>query len=284
MWTASVASPHERAWREALAGFADPARFTTAFYQANVAGKPRLEGARSALEQLGVADAAARAPAYAVAKQALVDRLIAEGSFEAFPDAVRLAADLHAAGLRLALASSSKNTGTMLRRLTLADGRPLLSIFDADLSGRDVRRGKPDPELFLLAAEALAIPPAQCLVVEDAPAGIAAARAAGMAALGIARLGDEALLRAAGADLVVTSLDQVDVARPGGHRRVAHPARRGDARMLDALEPTRRPRLDSGHEGYNVLHREQRSNRASPWATASWACGPRARSAAVPLG
>ena len=61
-------------------------------------------------------------------------------------------------------------------------------------------------------SEALAIPPAQCLVVEDAPAGITAARAAGMAALGIARLGDEALLRAASADLVVTSLDQVDVA------------------------------------------------------------------------
>ena len=73
-------------------------------------------------------------------------------------------------------------------------------------------RGKPDPALFLLAAEALAVPPTRCLVVEDAPAGIAAARAAGMAALGIARLGDEALLRAAGAGLVVTSLDQVDVA------------------------------------------------------------------------
>ena len=72
--------------------------------------------------------------------------------------------------------------------------------------------GKPDPALFLLAAETLGVPPAQCLVVEDAPAGIAAARAGGMAALGIARLGDEALLRAAGAGLVVTSLDQVDIA------------------------------------------------------------------------
>ena len=125
---------------------------------------------------------------------------------------MRLAAALRAAGLRLALASSSRNTGAMLRRLALADGRPLLSIFDADVSGRDVPRGKPDPALFLLAAEALGIPPARCLVVEDAPAGIAAARAAGMAALGIARLGDEALLRAAGAGLVVTDLDQLDVA------------------------------------------------------------------------
>ena len=86
-----VASPHERAWREALAGYADPARFTTEFYQAHVAGKPRLDGARATLEGLGVPEAAARAPEYARKKQALIDRLIAEGSFEAFPDAVRFA-------------------------------------------------------------------------------------------------------------------------------------------------------------------------------------------------
>jgi beta-phosphoglucomutase-like phosphatase (HAD superfamily) len=207
-----VASPHERAWREALAGFADPALFTTEFYQANVAGKRRLDGARATLEGLGVPQAAARVPEYAAKKQALIDRLIAEGDFEAFPDAVRLAAALHEAGLRLALASSSKNVAAMLRRLTLPNGGPLLSIFDKDLSGTDVPRGKPDPALFLLAAKALNVPPAQCLVVEDAPAGIEAARAGGMAGLGIARLNDEALLRAASADLVVTSLDQVDVA------------------------------------------------------------------------
>jgi HAD superfamily hydrolase (TIGR01509 family) len=207
-----VASPHEQAWREALAGYADPARFTTGFYQARVAGKPRLDGARATREGLGVPDAAARAPEYARQKQALIDLLIAEGSFEAFPDAVRFADGLHAAGLRLALASSSKNAAAMLRRLSLPDGRPLLSIFDADLSGTDVPRGKPDPALFLLAAKALNVPPAQCVVVEDAPAGIAAARAGGMASVGIARLGDEAMLRAAEADLVVTSLDQVDTA------------------------------------------------------------------------
>lgn len=207
-----VASPHERAWREALDGYADPARFTTAFYQVHVAGKPRLDGARAALEGLGVAEAAARASAYARRKQALIDRLIAEGSFNAFPDALRFADGLHAAGLRLALASSSKNAAAMLRRLSLADGRPLLSIFEADLSGTDVPRGKPDPALFLLAAKALKLPPAQCVVVEDAPAGIAAARAGGMASVGIARLGDAAMLQAAGADLVVTSLDHVDAA------------------------------------------------------------------------
>src|SRR5690349_3031175 len=124
-----VASPHERAWREALAGYADPARFTTEFYQAHVAGKPRLDGARATLEGLGVPEAAARAPEYATKKQALIDLLIAAGSFAAFPDAVRFADGLHTAGLLLALASSSKNVAAMLRRLSLPDGRPLLSIF-----------------------------------------------------------------------------------------------------------------------------------------------------------
>lgn len=138
-----VASPHERAWREALAGFADPSGFTTEFYQAHVAGRPRMDVARAALEGLGAPDAAARAPAYAAAKQALIERLITDGAFESFPDAVRFAAALHAAGVRLALASSSKNAPAMLRRLPLPDGRTLLSIFDADLNGREVPRGKP---------------------------------------------------------------------------------------------------------------------------------------------
>ena len=48
-----LASPHERAWREALQGFANPNRFTSAMYQAHVAGKPRLSGARAALQALG---------------------------------------------------------------------------------------------------------------------------------------------------------------------------------------------------------------------------------------
>ncbi len=207
-----VDSPHERAWREALAGFADPSGFTTAFYQAHVAGKPRMEGARAVLERLGGPGAAAGTEAYATAKQALIDRLIEDGSFEAFLDAVRLAGALHAAGLKLALASSSKNAEAMLRQISLPDGRALMSVFDADLSGREVPHGKPDPALFLLAAEALGVAPQRCVVVEDAPSGIRAARAGGMAALGIARLDDAALLRDAGADLVLTSLDELDVA------------------------------------------------------------------------
>ena len=124
----------------------------------------------------------------------------------------------------------------------------LLSIFDADLSGTDVPRGKPDPALLLLAAQALKVPPAQCVVMEDAPAGIAAARAGGMASVGIARLGDEALLQGAQADLVVTSLNQVD-ATAVLDGILAYPASNGDARpCVTPFEPTSDPRWVLTHE------------------------------------
>jgi len=208
-----LASPHERAWREALQGFAEPDRFTTALYQAHVAGKPRLSGARAALEALGVPDAERQAAAYAERKQERLEALIAAGSVEAYADALRFVQAVGALGWPMAAASSSKNANRMMQPIRLASGQGMLDAFSANVCGRDLRRGKPDPEIFLLAAVELGMLPKHCFVVEDAPAGIEAARAGGMAALGIARLGDAALLQAAGADLVVTSLDDVAVDR-----------------------------------------------------------------------
>lgn len=204
-----LASPHERAWREALQGFGDPRRFTTAMYQAEVAGKPRADGARAALEALGVSDAGRQAPAYARSKQARLEKLIRAGAVEAFPDALRFVRAVQALGWPMAVASSSKNADQMMRPVRLASGEGLLDAFGANVCGRDLRRGKPDPEIFLLAAAELRVAPTHCFVAEDAPAGVEAARAGGMVALGVARLGDAALLRAAGADLVVASLDDV---------------------------------------------------------------------------
>jgi hypothetical protein len=65
--------------------------------------------------------------------------------------------------------------------------------------GRDLRQGKPNPEIFLLAAAELRIAPAHCFVAEYAPAGIEAAKAGRMMGLGVARLGDAVPLRTAGA-------------------------------------------------------------------------------------
>lgn len=219
-----LASPHERAWREALVGFADPAGFTTAVYQTRVAGKPRLSGARAALEALGVPDAERRAVDYAARKQRRLEELIQAGSVAAFPDALRFVQSVAALGWPMAVASSSKNARAMLRPILLGNGRGLLAAFGVDVCGRDLRHGKPDPEIFLLAAVELRVPPANCFVVEDAPAGIHAARAGGMAGLGVARLNDAALLRAEAADLVVTSLDEVALDELAAGRLCRRPA------------------------------------------------------------
>ncbi len=206
-----LASPHEQAWREALTGLADPARFTTAVYQAAVAGKPRMAGALAALVALGVPDAAAQVGAYADRKQAKLELLIADGHVAAFPDALRFVAAVSALGWPMAVASSSKNAIAMLRQIRLADGRELLPLFSANVCGRDLRHGKPNPEIFQIAAKELHMTPGHCFVAEDAPAGVQAARAGGMAALGVARLHDAAGLHAAQADIVVTSLDDVSI-------------------------------------------------------------------------
>lgn len=98
-------------------------------------------------------------------------------------------------GVRIALGSASKNSQIILNRLKIAD------IFDAIVDGNKVSRAKPDPEVFLVAAQELDLKPEDCIVFEDAEAGIAAARAAGMRTVGI---GSREALR--DADIVVPGL------------------------------------------------------------------------------
>lgn len=84
--------------------------------------------------------------------------------------------------------------------------------FAAIVAMEDTRRGKPDPEVFLMGAKKLGLAPARCIVLEDAPVGIQAAKAGGMRAVGVTFVGHHSAekLRAAGADLVVPSLEQVN--------------------------------------------------------------------------
>ena len=86
---------------------------------------------------------------------------------------------LRARGLLLAVGSSSKNAKFILERIGLGD------YFDAVSDGTNISRSKPDPEVFLKAAEFLGMPAADCLVVEDAVSGVDAAHNAGMAAASV---------------------------------------------------------------------------------------------------
>ena len=227
-----VASPHERAWCDTLRRLFDtewrgilsqtsyaPERYTTAVYQEHVSGKPRMSGAVAALRYFGVPDAAERAKRYAECKQEQLIVLIDAGEFTPFPDGSRFMLAVKEMGLHLAAASSSKNADLFLTQLrpdtsrgtyrTVSAETTLLDMFEANVCGRDFKEGKPHPEIFQTAAKELGLSTDVCFVVEDATSGIQAAKAGGMAALGVARLDDEALLREAGADLVVTSLDDV---------------------------------------------------------------------------
>jgi beta-phosphoglucomutase len=234
-----VDSPHEKAWREALRELMEsdwrdirdrttwtPEAFTPHVYQEYMSGKPRASGARAALDYFNVPDAEDRVAAYAQRKQEMVVRLIEAGDFSAYPDALRFVIATKDAGMLIADASSSKNAGLFLRQIrldtfaqeqgisspSLRPGLSLLDYFDADVSGRDFAHGKPDPEIFLTAAHELGVEPRYAMVLEDASAGVEAAKAGGMAAIGIARAHDAELLAAADADIVVTSLDDVDTA------------------------------------------------------------------------
>lgn len=118
--------------------------------------------------------------ALAEEKNALYRASLADMSPDDLPQDVRRTLDaLRAAGLRLAIGSSSRNTRFILERLGLAD------FFDAVSDGTNITRSKPDPQVFLMAADFLGLPPARCLVVEDAQSGIAAAKAGGFDSAGV---------------------------------------------------------------------------------------------------
>jgi len=221
-----VDSPHEKAWRESLRELMEsewsdvrdrtswsPEAFTSRVYEEQMSGKPRLAGARAALEYFHIPDDEEehRLLQYAERKQTMVVRLIEAGDFTAYPDALRFIIAVKDAGLRVAAASSSKNANLFLRQIrldsfandqgiwsdTLRPGLTLLDYFDADVSGRDFAHGKPDPEMFLTAAHELGVEPKRAIVIEDASAGVQAAKAGRMGAIGIARKDDAELLAAA---------------------------------------------------------------------------------------
>jgi HAD superfamily hydrolase (TIGR01509 family) len=125
---------------------------------------------------------------------------LAAGHLKPFPGVMRLLKHLHARGHGLALASSGD-------RVKVAFGMQALSLdgtFGAVVCGNDVTRSKPDPEIYLLAAQRLQTPPAACVAIEDAPAGVEAAKRAGMRCIAVTNSVAREQLRQA--DLIVTSL------------------------------------------------------------------------------
>jgi beta-phosphoglucomutase len=108
----------------------------------------------------------------------LVNQMTAE---EILPGVTDFLNDLNASGIKIALGSASKNARTILEKINL------LNQFDAIVDGTLVQKAKPDPEVFLLAAHMLDVAPENCVVFEDAVAGVEAAKNAGMYCVGVGK-------------------------------------------------------------------------------------------------
>jgi beta-phosphoglucomutase len=119
---------------------------------------------------------------------------------EILPGAKEFLEACRAAGLKTALGSASKNSTTILNNIKIVD------LFDAIIDGNHVSKSKPDPEVFLKGAEAVGVVPADCVVFEDAIAGIQAAINGGMKSVGI---GSPDVLTKA--DMVVSGLDEMTI-------------------------------------------------------------------------
>lgn len=121
-------------------------------------------------------------------------------SNDILPGVINLLMSLIARNIKIAIGSSSKNTPFILDQIGLATN------FDAIADGNSIKNSKPDPEVFLLAAKMLGVDPEECVVIEDAQAGIDAAKAAGMKAVGIG-----SAAHCVNADLKLNDLTDLDL-------------------------------------------------------------------------
>jgi beta-phosphoglucomutase len=195
-----TAELHFRAWEEVCRehgrGFTR-ADFAATFGQRNPEIIRKLFGDR--FDAAGIAALGER-------KEVLY-RAAAEKGMELLPGVHALLEDLHRAGFVQAIGSSAPRANLeLILRLTGIE-----RFFDAIIGMEETQRGKPDPQVFQVAAEKLGVPPSSCVVLEDAVAGVQAARAGGMKCIAVRFVGHHPVtaLREAGADLVVETLEQV---------------------------------------------------------------------------
>lgn len=172
---------HYRAWKQLADRIGVPFDRTV---NNRLRGVSRMESLEIILEKSPVAYSEAEKQAMAAEKNEIYRTLLAQMSPRDLSDEVRETLErLRAAGLRLAIGSSSKNTPLILGRIGLDNW------FDAVSDGNNITHSKPDPEVFLKAAGMLQLSPADCLVVEDALSGAQAGHAGGFA---VACVGDAA--------------------------------------------------------------------------------------------
>ena len=207
-----TAEIHERAWAELFAPWA----FDGNDYLTYVDGRPRYEGVRTFLASRGVelpwgdpSDPPGDSTICALGnrKDAMFNAVLGRQGIEPYPGTLRVMDVLDRAGIPSAIVSSSKNAGAVLRAAGITER--FAAVVDGVVAVEHHLPGKPDPAMFVHAAESLGVSPADAAVVEDASSGVASGRAGDFAmVIGVDRGGNREALVAAGADIVVEDLDE----------------------------------------------------------------------------
>jgi trehalose-phosphatase len=218
-------------------------------YLLYVDGKPRFDGVRSFLESRGIGLPEGgedddpdqdTVRGLGMRKNRIFLDVLEREPVETFDDAVAQLRRWREQGLGTALITSSRNGRRVLAAAGLEEDFHV--IVDGEDAARLGIRGKPAPDIFLHAARELGVEPARAIVVEDAISGVEAGRAGDFGlVVGVARNGEEGL-RAAGADVVVRDLRDVDGRTAGGERDPAGSggsAQEVAARLMDELEARR---------------------------------------------
>ncbi|HDQ25841.1 MAG TPA: beta-phosphoglucomutase family hydrolase [bacterium] len=186
---------HHLSWREVFKKYGVN-NFTFSDFKEKIDGMPREKGVMKILPGIKPAEV----KKIAAMKQFYFSKFLKEKKVKIFCSTIRLIRTCRKKGIKTAMASSSRNA----RPILIREG--LFKLFDADAKGAYIKKGKPFPDIFLRAAALLKVKPAECVVFEDAPAGIRAAVSAGMKSVGVDRDGKQCFT---GADMVVTDLSEV---------------------------------------------------------------------------
>lgn len=215
-----TASVHETAWKRMFDGFLktlppaegeDHRPFENEDYRRFVDGRPRFDGALGFLTSRGVHVPSETVDALAVQKDTDFQNILEQEGVRLLPGAVSLLNALRLAGFRTAVVSASRNCSAVLSRVGLTDH------FDARVDGVIAAElglpGKPDPAVYLEAAQRLRTAPSRSVVVEDALAGVEAGRRGGFGlVVGVDRAGHGQELLDHGADVIVRDLAGIDLA------------------------------------------------------------------------
>jgi beta-phosphoglucomutase len=188
---------HYKSWKRMFNEYGH--EFSFEDYKQKVDGIPRYDGAKAILTELNDDEIKVAGDK----KQGYFREMLDSEEIPRYDTTIKLISDLQAAGVKVGVISSSKNCPHVLKKIGLYDE------LDTVISGSDITIGKPNPQIFLMAAERLGAEPADCVVFEDAVLGVEAAKRGDMKCVGLDRY--DSPERLSKADIVVKDAGELTV-------------------------------------------------------------------------